>query len=557
MDARDVVARARDVVDAMTKNTLFRAGAMVSLSRRLARATRALARDARDACDRALFATVVVRRATDEGEGEEYEDVEAFAADARARDASARAFRARYVYEGCRGDATATATRARGTTRDRAPRGVRLDAITRGRAFRTRVDGETVYVAHRSGTTADDGDGETTDGSWYGEWTRATGRRRRAATREDDDSDERFEVKMWRLFRSDARVEARMFALMRRGRAAKKRRLLENAREHTAVYVPKTVTQYHDATPGRPRAPAQQNWIHRAKPSRPLETVVLPPGARERLVADVDDFLSSERWYVDRGLPWRRGYLLHGLPGTGKTSLVFALAGHFKLPLYTIRLSDGRLDDEGLHWLFSNTARRSIILLDDVDAPGANAVFREPSVGQRAESPSASSAEQRAGNLSVSSTLSLLDGVTAVDGRLIFLTCREKASLNQALIRPGRVDVVFHFDAPDKEQIASYFTHFYAESGVGDGELRELANAFAAIAVDANKTPKSMAAFQALFIANKDDPAGALEAMRSRAPPRISTRASTRVRARARARGGGDADRRDASPKLEAIETNA
>ena len=547
-------ALARAMYGAMTTNALVSGGLMFTLSRWFVSVGRALARRAVVAVDRAVFVTFVVSRGACEEDDDEYEDVYAFVEEYFSSESAGATFRARYAYEGFQ---SARAGEARkgdsGTPQDRSLRGVRLDALVGGSAIRTRVDGKSVRVAHRAGNPSRRGDGDETEGSWYDDFVRQ--QKGNAAGRGDGDSfkvitfGDHFEVKMYRLFQSEARMKERLFELMKKGRAAKKKHQQQRCSEHTLVYMPKTVTQYHETTtPGRQPSHAQQvqqQWIllSRKKPSRPLETVVLPPGARERLVADVDDFLSSERWYVNRGLPWRRGYLLHGLPGTGKTSLVFALAGHFKLPLYTIRLSDERLDDEGLHWLFSNTQRRSIILLDDVDAPGSNAVFREPS-------------PEGTGNLSVSSTLSLLDGVTAVDGRLIFLTCRDKSSLNPTLIRPGRFDVLMRFDAPSKEQIASYYKHFYAECDVSEHELWKMADSFAAIAVDVDKMPKSMAALQALFIANKDDPAAALEAMQSRVTQQKSKRVSALGGALTRSRSGGETEQRDAVTKLETIEAN-
>lgn len=59
---------------------------------------------------------------------------------------------------------------------------------------------------------------------------------------------------------------------------------------------------------------------------RPLESVVLAEGVKERIVTDVKDFLASGKWYYDRGIPYRRGYLLHGPPGTGKRFLCLFLA---------------------------------------------------------------------------------------------------------------------------------------------------------------------------------------------------------------------------------------
>ena len=57
------------------------------------------------------------------------------------------------------------------------------------------------------------------------------------------------------------------------------------------------------------------------KPPRPWESVILPRGMKEDLLADASEFLAEEEYYKARGLPWRRGWLLYGKPGSGKSSL--------------------------------------------------------------------------------------------------------------------------------------------------------------------------------------------------------------------------------------------
>jgi len=84
------------------------------------------------------------------------------------------------------------------------------------------------------------------------------------------------------------------------------------------------------------------------------------------------NFLQSEEWYIEKGIPFRRGYLLHGPPGTGKTSFTEAIAGKLKLNICYLNLSGNKLDDDGLNRLLNNTPERSIILLEDIDA-----VFKE------------------------------------------------------------------------------------------------------------------------------------------------------------------------------------
>ncbi len=55
---------------------------------------------------------------------------------------------------------------------------------------------------------------------------------------------------------------------------------------------------------------------------RPLDSVVLDQGLREDIIFDIHEFIRNPQWYVDRGIPYRRGYLLYGPPGCGKSSFM-------------------------------------------------------------------------------------------------------------------------------------------------------------------------------------------------------------------------------------------
>jgi chaperone BCS1 len=65
------------------------------------------------------------------------------------------------------------------------------------------------------------------------------------------------------------------------------------------------------------------------KDKRPFSSVILDKGIAENIKNDIMEFLQSSKWYRERGIPYRRGYLLYGPPGTGKTSFITALAGSF------------------------------------------------------------------------------------------------------------------------------------------------------------------------------------------------------------------------------------
>lgn len=111
---------------------------------------------------------------------------------------------------------------------------------------------------------------------------------------------------------------------------------------------------------------------------RPLNSVVLDHGIKEKILADVKTFLAASNYYYDRGImqsphsdlpgiPYRRGYLLHGPPGSGKTSFIQALAGELDYNLCILNLSERGLTDDRLHLIFSIIPERCIMVLEDVD----------------------------------------------------------------------------------------------------------------------------------------------------------------------------------------------
>ena len=134
---------------------------------------------------------------------------------------------------------------------------------------------------------------------------------------------------------------------------------------------------------------------------------------------------------MDKGVPYRRGYLLHGPPGTGKTSFTQAIAGALKLNICYLNLSNGNMDDDGLNRALNNAPSQSIILLEDIDGIF---VARE-SVNQG-----------RDGGVSFSGLLNALDGVRSQEGRILFMTTNHKEKLDPALLRPGRCDFQVKLD---------------------------------------------------------------------------------------------------------------
>lgn len=167
------------------------------------------------------------------------------------------------------------------------------------------------------------------------------------------------------------------------------------------------------------------------RPRRPIDTVYMNEGAKAELLHDINAFLNGRQWYAERGIPWRRGILLEGPPGTGKTSLIFAIAGELRRPVYLVNPSTINGD---AHLQTAMTgAKNGILVLEDIDAAFA---ARERAIAP--DNPSAAFSMRE--TISLSGLLNAIDGIGAQDGRILFLTSNHPDALDAALLRPGRVD---------------------------------------------------------------------------------------------------------------------
>ncbi|KID96200.1 mitochondrial chaperone BCS1, partial [Metarhizium majus ARSEF 297] len=200
------------------------------------------------------------------------------------------------------------------------------------------------------------------------------------------------------------------------------------------------------------------------RPKRSKETVILPGAITDFLIPDIREFLmtTTERWYTARDIPWRRGYLFFGPPGTGKTSFVTAIAAYFLLDIYTINLSEPNMTDANLLRLFRDLPRRCMVLIEDIDVSGiqrdtdSKAVERNRGTTNRMAMITES--------FSFGGLLNAIDGVAAQEGRILIMTTNKPESLDEALIRPGRVDVKVEFHNATKQQSAALFRRMYGDS---------------------------------------------------------------------------------------------
>lgn len=195
----------------------------------------------------------------------------------------------------------------------------------------------------------------------------------------------------------------------------------------------------HEITEVRPSVFAVAQWGNFRRigdvPNRPLDTVVLKDGQADRILSDLKNFLGKRDVYERLGMPFRRGILLEGAPGTGKSSVATALAHELGMSVYIITISSIE-NDSTLLDLVGEIRRGSIILLEDIDIATA--------VRERTDEKS---------GVTMSGILNALDGIATPQDVITILTTNNAEVIDKAVIRPGRVDIREKIGYIDNDQL--------------------------------------------------------------------------------------------------------
>lgn len=212
--------------------------------------------------------------------------------------------------------------------------------------------------------------------------------------------------------------------------------------------------------------PRDGEWIRRgAIRKRLLSSLVYHNDVHLAVLEKIKQFKADEDWYLHHGIPYKLCIVLEGPPGTGKTSMVRAIASELNAGLAGISL-DSHTDASLLNAVAAAPSD-AILYIEDFDS--------DPSTAKRSgistlmvddglisdESPAPALAEttsppQSIWGVSLSGLLNCLDGILTPHGMVVIMTTNRINSIDPALVRPGRVDCVIHVGYLDNAAIHNY-----------------------------------------------------------------------------------------------------
>ena len=198
------------------------------------------------------------------------------------------------------------------------------------------------------------------------------------------------------------------------------------------------------------------NIVPMSKTKRRLDSVFIESSTKATLVNVIKTFETNKDWYTILGIPYRLGILLEGCPGSGKTSLVRALA--YKMG-YTLIVTTASSLSKSLTMCHVGEAKKAMLLIEDIDC-SSHVASRDdgmrPGVGDGGED---------TGEI-LSNILNSLDGIGSYTDCILVMTTNHVENLDPALIRPGRIDMRVEIGCMSHDTIVECLQSYYPDSDI-------------------------------------------------------------------------------------------
>jgi SpoVK/Ycf46/Vps4 family AAA+-type ATPase len=233
-----------------------------------------------------------------------------------------------------------------------------------------------------------------------------------------------------------------------------------------------------------------------------FDKLAMDPVRKQEIIDDLEAFKNGKEYYAHLGKPWKRGYLLHGPPGTGKSTMVAAMANFLDYDVYDLELTSVKSNTE-LRRLLVATKSKSIIVIEDIDclldilrSRDKMKLAEDEHGGTSAEAAAATGVRPEENNkvasgVTLSGVLNFVDGLWSAcsEERIIVFTTNHLEELDPALIRRGRMDMHIEMSYCGFEAF-KFLAKLYLRDDV---ESHQLFGAIAELLGEVNMTPADVA----------------------------------------------------------------
>ena len=191
---------------------------------------------------------------------------------------------------------------------------------------------------------------------------------------------------------------------------------------------------------------------------RPSSSLAIDEDVFYSIDSHIDYFINNKSEYDRLGLNYKTSFILHGKTGTGKTSIIKSIASDRNMNLCVININS--MSDRSFSEAIISAPANSIILIEDFDS---SSTLKIRDALPESEKLTVNDDVDSYSPLTLTGVLNTLDGVSSLNGNIVFMTTNHLEKIDSAVYRSGRIDVVTELPDVSSESVKRHFERLYGD----------------------------------------------------------------------------------------------